>query len=190
MNTNGPDAPLLSDLKNLSERARFLLEPLSEYQLNWKPDGEETRWSIGECVQHLIDTNIAYVAVLDHELHDRATPVKNGSIDKYRMNWFERFFVGSMEPPPKHRFKAPRIFRPTVRHISHDVLQRFETTQSQIEGMLTKSETLDLSRIKISSPASRFIRLSVAAAYALIAAHERRHLWQAEELRKRTGFPT
>src|SRR5437868_3137205 len=47
---SGPDATLLEDLQHASARARFLLEPLSEYQLNWKPEGEDARWSIGECV--------------------------------------------------------------------------------------------------------------------------------------------
>ena len=37
---------------------------------------------------------------------------------------------------------------------------------------------------KIKSPASKFIKLKLGEAYLLLAVHERRHLWQAEQILK------
>ena len=41
---------------------------------------------------------------------------------------------------------------------------------------------LDLKRIKVASPAMKLMRFSVGAYFRISTAHERRHLWQAEQV--------
>ena len=41
----------------------------------------------------------------------------------------------------------------------------------------------------ISNPFFSLIRFSVGTGFQVIAAHQRRHLWQAERVRERAGFP-
>ena len=52
-----------------------------------------------------------------------------------------------------------------------------------------RSRVDDLSKARVQSPASRWIRLDLGAGFALMAAHERRHLWQARRLTERPDFP-
>jgi hypothetical protein len=48
---------------------------------------------------------------------------------------------------------------------------------------------LDLVRVKVRSPISRFIRFSLGITLAQQAAHERRHLEQARRVRENPAFP-
>jgi hypothetical protein len=43
--------------------------------------------------------------------------------------------------------------------------------------------------VKARSPVSKRIRFSLGAAFAAISAHQRRHLWQARQLRNDPAFP-
>lgn len=44
------------------------------------------------------------------------------------------------------------------------------------------SDGLDLASAKFTSPFFKLLSLSVIAEFAVIACHERRHLWQAEQI--------
>jgi hypothetical protein len=44
------------------------------------------------------------------------------------------------------------------------------------------SDGLDLANLKFTSPFFKLLRLSVIAGFTVITAHERRHLWQAEQV--------
>jgi hypothetical protein len=41
----------------------------------------------------------------------------------------------------------------------------------------------------VKSPAVSWIRLPLGSGFALMVAHERRHLWQARNVINETGFP-
>jgi hypothetical protein len=41
----------------------------------------------------------------------------------------------------------------------------------------------------VQSPASHWIKISLNSGFALMAAHERRHLWQARRVLAAAGFP-
>jgi hypothetical protein len=48
---------------------------------------------------------------------------------------------------------------------------------------------LDLSRIKLGSPIVPIVRLPLGTWFAFIIAHERRHVWQARQVRQELRFP-
>jgi hypothetical protein len=48
---------------------------------------------------------------------------------------------------------------------------------------------LDLNRIRFHNPFVATLRFTVGAGLLIIAAHNRRHLWQAEQVRQAAGFP-
>jgi hypothetical protein len=56
--------------------------------------------------------------------------------------------------------------------------------QSQLTLLAQSADGLDLARIKVPTPISRLIRLSLGMTFAQVAAHERRHLDQAWRVRK------
>jgi hypothetical protein len=52
-----------------------------------------------------------------------------------------------------------------------------------------RSSGLDLGRIKFRSPLIPLLRLSLGTWFQFLLAHERRHLWQARQVRQELRFP-
>ena len=57
------------------------------------------------------------------------------------------------------------------------------------EEAVRQASGLDLRRAKVMSPASTWIKMSLNSGFALMATHERRHLWQARQVLAAPGFP-
>jgi hypothetical protein len=55
--------------------------------------------------------------------------------------------------------------------------------------LATDAEGLDLARVKVPTPISRLLKLSLGMTLAQAAAHERRHLEQARRVRENPRFP-
>jgi hypothetical protein len=174
-------------LSQLTEEVRALLGGLTDAQLNWRPTPE--RWSIGECLTHLAATADGYLPVLDEGIaHARQSGIKGQGPFRYR--WLDRLAVRISEPPPRFRFKSPRAFVPPRPPQTVEGVQRqFLAAQEALRERLRQANGFDLARQRVPSPASRFLSFSLGAAFALLAAHERRHLWQAQRVRDESAFP-
>jgi hypothetical protein len=46
--------------------------------------------------------------------------------------------------------------------------------------ILEESDAINRSKIKVNSPASRYVKLRLLDGFSILTAHARRHLWQAE----------
>jgi len=51
------------------------------------------------------------------------------------------------------------------------------------------SAKFNVNRIRFRNPFVRSIRFTVGTGLLIISAHDRRHLWQAEQVRRSEGFP-
>jgi DinB family protein len=174
-------------LAQIDDAVRSLLTGLNDQQLNWRPGAD--RWSIGECLVHLAIAGEVYAPVLDQGIASaRAAGYKGQGPFRYR--WLDRTFVRYAEPPPRFRLKTPRTFVPTPpTHTVRDVAERFARMQNGIRTRLQAANGLDLKRQRVTSPASARVTISLGAAFALLAAHERRHVWQATRVQEAPGFP-
>ena len=65
----------------------------------------------------------------------------------------------------------------------------FLHSQEDMRRVVRESADLDLNRIRFRNPFIGFLRFTVGAGLLIIAAHNRRHLWQAEQVRRAAGFP-
>jgi len=63
------------------------------------------------------------------------------------------------------------------------VAPRFYELQSDLICMLRSAANLNLNRIRITSPLSNHVRYNLYSCFLIIAAHQRRHIWQAEQTR-------
>jgi hypothetical protein len=79
--------------------------------------------------------------------------------------------------------KTPDPFVPATIEPKASVLAEFDGYQRRLVELLAEANGLALSRIKIRSPFNASVRYNVYSAFRIIAAHERRHLWQAEQAR-------
>ena len=174
-----------SEFERLSAAADALVAPLSEEQFTWRP--APGAWSVAECIEHLNVTARLYLPRLDEAISDA---IRRGRYAEgpFRYNWIGRFVVRSMEPPARFKMKALKLFLPPVRP-RHEIMAAFRAYQVQYIDRLRQANGLDLASAKVSSPASAWIRLPLGSGFALMLAHERRHLWQAERVTTTGGFP-
>jgi hypothetical protein len=64
------------------------------------------------------------------------------------------------------------------------VLPEFLAIQSKLQQKLNESEGLAIDKVKIASPFGEKLSYNLFSFFLITTAHQRRHLWQAEQLRK------
>jgi hypothetical protein len=169
-----------------SREACVLAEGLDDARFNWRP--EPGRWSMAECLAHLNATNGSYLPAIDHAIAEARARGWRGH-GPFRYSFLSSFMVRWAEPPVKVRARAPRVFAPPRELPLAEGLPAFLRLQGEVVRRLEDARGLDLRRARVVSPVTRFVRLNLGAAFALIAAHNRRHLWQARRLREHPDFP-
>lgn len=173
----------LQEQLDAAERdARALSADLTEEQGTWAVAGS---WSIAQCLDHLATTNRVYLGAMNQPaMRARAQGIARRSPAK--PGFLGRWFVGTLEPPVKAAFrvKAPRTVQPRVSLSFADSFAGFLKTQDEVRQFLLTYADLDLGRIPFPNPFIRGIRFSLATGLHVIAAHERRHLWQAWRVRR------
>jgi hypothetical protein len=94
--------------------------------------------------------------------------------------------VKSLEPPVSARFKmkAPRLIVPRTAPTLDDAITSFLASHDNVRAFLRTYADLDLTGVRFPNPFIRGIRFSLATGLHVIAAHERRHLWQAWRVRQ------
>jgi hypothetical protein len=178
---------LLRQLEAVKAEGSALAAGLTQEQFNWRPAPE--RWSIAECLDHL---NVAVTRTLPAFDTAIATGRRERLVGRgpHRYGWVWRLFVWSMEPPPRMKLKRPEVFvAPRGEHAAAALLPRFISVRDQLGERVRQADGLDLARVRITSPAYRLLRVPLGAYFAFILAHERRHLWQARQVRASAGFP-
>ena len=157
---------------------------MSDEQFNWRP--EEDHWSIAECIDHLVTVGTIMNKNIDQGMDQaEARGLKSEGPFKYGAlgNWFVRA-VGSGEKARRRKMKAPRIYTPTSNHTLSRLNAAFDELQVEFLARVQRANGLDLARVKIPSPVTRLIRLSLGQWFALLAGHQERHLAQAREVRE------
>ncbi|MBL8210471.1 MAG: DinB family protein [Bryobacterales bacterium] len=179
---------LRTELETVRHDAEALAAPLSDVQWNWRP--APSAWSIGQCFDHLAITDRLYAEKIQAAIQSgRAQNLT--SPGPFRYSWLDRLFIWAIAPPVYMRFSAPEMFRPAPqpRDVPRSALQQYLTGNLTLQQLAGKADGLDLAGIRIASPASANIRLSLGAAFLTMAAHGRRHLAQARKLTTLEDFP-
>jgi hypothetical protein len=176
---------LLSGVAGVEERFRLLLLPLSPEQKNWNPPGV---WSAVQCLDHMNVTVETYLPNI-REAVARGRNERQVAEGPYRVRFLERRFLKTLEPPVRFRVRAPKAFLPSGGSTWDGVEQRFFDLREELRQAIRSAEGLDLSGVKLSSPAFSWFHIGLGPAFASILAHDRRHFWQIEQLKANPGFP-
>jgi hypothetical protein len=170
----------------VAEQTKALTSGLSEAQFNWRPGAEQ--WSIEECLGHLVITGEGHVQLLEQAIaHGRARGLTGAGPFLYGR--IERAILRQLEPPVRRKFSAPLRLRPVHGQPLTAIVPTFLHLQSRLTRVTEQCEGLDLARIKVVSPAFRFLKYSLGISLAIAAAHELRHLEQARRVREHPQFP-
>ncbi len=177
---------LLDQLEAAEREAGALVAGLSEEQGTWCP--EAGSWSISECFDHLATANRVYLAAM-REPAERARLNGRPRRAPVTAGWLGRLFVRSLEPPPRwwSRRRAPRKIRPRPAPPLAPTFAGLVASQADVRAFLRAHADLDLAGIRFQSPLFRGLQFSLATGFHVIAAHERRHLWQAWSVRRVLG---
>lgn len=176
----------VDEYKAAIEKVRSMLEPLSEKQLNWSP--APGQWSVAQCISHLIVTGNQYIQQIQETIKT-VSQRKSTSEDPLRYSLVGKLFINMMEPPVKKKIRTPRSFNPSIINPKNKLIEEFSGINEDFIAIIQSTQNLDISRIKIMSPVSKLLKFKLTDVFAYIAAHERRHIWQAENVMKTEGFP-
>jgi DinB family protein len=180
---------LADDLHQLDEidaDAERLLAGLNDDQFHWSPVA--SRWSIAQCVVHLTIVGRIYLPVVDLAIAE-ANSKRLISGGPFHYGFLEQWFVRSAEPPPRIRLRTPVSARPPDDQPLEIVLDDFISVQQELRQRIRTANGLDLARAKVAAPFMKSLRLGLGLCFAFLAAHERRHLWQAWQVRSHPEFP-
>ena len=173
-------------LLSITQDVPGLIGRLSYEQFNWRP--AEKRWSMAQCFDHLNVTARLFIPAIDAAISDaRARKLESQGPFTYPL--LERLFLRMSEPPPKLRFRAPKVFVPTSDKSVEPVLTEFMDWQQQLGDRLRRADGIDLARARHRSPAASWVKWRLGTIFAVMLAHERRHVWQAREVRNDQRFP-
>lgn len=171
---------LLRELEAATGQARAVCAGLSASELTRRPD--ERKWSVAECVEHLNLTSRAYLPLLDAALERMRAEGLRGE-GSYRKGWMGRLMVWMLQPPARMRVKTTQQFVPVEVGAPEQVLPRLLELQRELARRFEACRGSALDRAKIPSPFNARLSYDVYSCLAILPAHQRRHLWQAERAR-------
>ena len=177
---------LVIEVERQTAEVEDLFGSLEEEAKGWRSG--PTTWSIAAHVAHLCIVNGAYVEALDSCVRQAGAKDITGD-GPYRHPWLAKWFSRSMEPPPKPRLKTAKKMIPDPNAEAGSTLAEFVQLQSEWLRLMSAARGLDLGKARFSSPFLRLLRLSLGTGFAVILAHNRRHLWLIREVMRHPDFP-
>ncbi len=169
------------EIQEARQRAEALPSGLTPKQFTTQPEAGE--WSVAECILHLNVTAAVMQPLMQNAMAQGRQEKKMGA-GPFGIGLKGRLLVWIAEPPPKFRMPAPPHLRPPARIDDPlQLLPDFLKAQDEWERLIRESAGLDLSKIKAGKRFSPF-RARLAAGFPWMMAHQRRHLLQAENVKR------
>jgi hypothetical protein len=179
---------ILKQMRDSEEAASRLFEGLSAVQGNWKPqDGRG--WSIWQCVEHLSLTNQVYAAALKEGLANAESSQKIATTGGITPGWFARFFISKVEPPVGIGVKTKPGATPGEKGDLKQALVRFAESHEALREIVMLWDSVDLNRVRYPNPFLPLVRFTVGTGLLIANAHDRRHLWQAQQVKLAASYP-
>ncbi|NIY11301.1 MAG: hypothetical protein GWN02_24870 [Gemmatimonadetes bacterium] len=169
-------------LRTLIRRVHELVAGLDRSTFNRRPG--EGEWSVAECLDHLNATARLYLPELTEAIESARREGLTGSRRDGR-TLVGRLIAWSMEPPARFRMTTFAETEPDRDLEPEEVVDAFESLHEELIVRINESADLDRKRVKLRSVLDRRLKLSLDDWYAFLAAHARRHVWQAAKALER-----
>lgn len=154
---------------------------LSEAELNWKQNPE--KWSIAQCLSHLIEVNSTYFDDFEQIIAGKYTPSFWTKYSPFS-NFFGKFLIDSVDPVKIKPIKVPAaVWQPSQSQISKQIVMQFIQNQQRVLDKMRIMGNLPMDKIKIASPANAFLTYSLSAAFEIMILHGQRHVNQAKKVK-------
>jgi hypothetical protein len=142
----------------------------------------EKRWSAAECIEHLNNGCKMYIPEIKKALENS----KETNQEFIKISWLQKKMIDLLEPPYKFKMPTGGDFIPSKNLSKEKVFNDYLSYQDEYIGLIKKYYDKDFNSVKFSSPAAKMLKFNSAFAILFNAAHQRRHIWQAEQTIK--GF--
>lgn len=173
-----PIAAVEAELSEATSRAWNLVRSTDPRLFTVRPDTNS--WSAAECLSHLTITSEMFLQPLrDGIERGRRSGAKPNP--KAKMDVVGRVLRWFLEPPIRSRVKTSAPLVPRSVRAKSEAFGEFAAYQDKLIDLLRTGREVDLARVKIVSPFDARVRYNLFSAFRIIAAHQRRHLWQAEQ---------
>ena len=182
---------LIAEMDANASHLESIASRLSREQFNWRP--ESGRWSIGECVSHLNMVNAGDLAPLRAAIERGRARGVTGS-GPFAYGFFSKKLIADMDVPMKRKFKAPKVYIPPSDAEPKESIAEYRRVSAELRKLAVSANGLDLARVKtevlaLPAPLRMFLKVALGARLTLLTTHDRRHLWQAEQVRNHERFP-
>lgn len=169
---------VVNQVEDVTRKARDLVVDRSQAQLT--TNLESMSWSVAQCLDHLALTTIAVLPAISSAIASAPRLTTNRAL---RTGAFTRLFLRNLEPPYRLRLNVHSSLVPG-QHNFNVAWGAFEESQAQLTRTVRTAVGLAIDQVIVESPVYARFRYNVYGALRMVAAHERRHLWQIERILK------
>jgi hypothetical protein len=145
-------------------------------------------WCVAECFSHLINFGNLYYNTIQKGL-DRNRPDGTEPRTSFPPRFYWRWITNWFEPPYKIKLKTFSVFdpEPVAGFTRQQVLADFDQLQDRLIKQLNEARDkgYDLAAVRVGNPVYPIIGMRLSECYTIVAAHQRRHFWQAEKIAER-----
>jgi hypothetical protein len=186
---------IIDEIDAAERQAEALVAPLTDAQFFFAPPlpsssrGVVKRgWGIAQCLDHLATINAVYCRPIRAALVEARQRGLTGG-GPIASSFVGRKFIASQEPPVKRKLLSPAKGRPASTGPRSEIMAAYRTSHDTIRALARDCAAIDVNRATFKNPFLPIVRVRVGTGLRVMTAHERRHLWQAEQVMKADGFP-
>ena len=146
----------------------------------------KNKWSIGQCLHHLIKTNNSFIPIF-----------KDCDQVKYNLpfNWIPKIpkilgdkLLSEMAPGGKPMFSPPK-WKPKTTSYQKTIISDFTHHQRELINSVESIRHMNFKTQMIASPALGIIHYNLNDALQMLIFHEQRHLEQIKRILRDVNFP-
>jgi hypothetical protein len=167
---------LLQQFQAVTDHACKLVAIRSEQELSRHPQPDS--WSVAECIDHVALTTRTFCPEMSAAI---ATAPKLDTPRQLHTSRLAQLLIRALEPPYRLRHRVLSCLVPQT----HDFMPAwsgFVDSQVQLANLIHSSSGLAIDQVRIKSPACTQASYTVYGALGILAAHQRRHMWQVERI--------
>jgi hypothetical protein len=139
-------------------------------------------WSVAYCIEHLVLAGQAFLPQWDLAIKEASAQVSVAQPHPY--SWWHRLMLAAAEPPYRIKTRTTWAFTPCSRQSIEETLHHFSAMHRDMRQRIERSALVDAARARVQSPFASWISYPLGFSFDLALAHERRHLWQAWQVRR------
>jgi len=151
---------------------------ISDEKFNYKIS--PNKWSIAQIIEHLVISNNLYLPRIKNAMEKKEKSENENT--EFRNSLLGKIIFATMKPESKITFKAPKIFLPSQNNLEKSIVEKYLSQKKEIITAINEAGSFNISKIKVSSPATKLLRLNLGEILLLTYIHNKRHAIQIENI--------